>query len=113
VEGAVLNGSLSSLWPASVGAVYLPGLWSLPLVSLSLPFLSAFFLLSLAGFHHHFGQLQEDLSPLNLGMKYAEQNVKHPPMNTLGGRGGCQCHILLHRTHMVLPLVLAYVSSKF
>jgi hypothetical protein len=66
-------------------AVYLPGLWSLALVSLSLPFLSAFFLLSLAGFHHHFGQVQEDLSPLNLGMKYAGHNVKHPPMNIGGG----------------------------
>ncbi len=34
-------------WP-----VCLPGLWSLPLVAFPLPFLGAFFLQSLAGFHH-------------------------------------------------------------
>jgi fatty acid desaturase len=78
-------------------AVYLPGLWSLALVSLSLPFLSAFFLLSLAGFHHHFGQVQEDLSPLNLGMKYAEHNVKHPPMNI--GRGVSVSHPITPHPH--------------
>jgi hypothetical protein len=39
-----LSGPLTSLWPASFGLFGLLGLWSLPLVSFSLPFLGAFFL---------------------------------------------------------------------
>jgi hypothetical protein len=50
LESLVLSGSLSSLRPASFGLFCLLGLWSLPLVSFSVPFLGAFFLKSLAGF---------------------------------------------------------------
>jgi hypothetical protein len=107
----LVEGSLSSLWPPLLGYLFA---WTLVLAPCF--FLSAFFWLSLAGFHHHFGQVQEDLSALNLGMKYAEQNVKHPPYE----HWGCQCHLLLHHTHMVLHphgsaagLGSAYVSSNF
>jgi hypothetical protein len=75
----------------------------------------SFYLLSLAGFHHHFGQVQEDLSPLNVGMKYAEQNVKHPPMNIVGvSVTSYYTAPTWFCTHMVLVLLLgsAYVSSN-
>ncbi len=56
-------------------AVCLPGLWSLPLVSFSLPLLGAFFLQSLAGFHQicH-SETKENCQPRpqmkNLGKKF-------------------------------------------
>jgi hypothetical protein len=44
VEGSVLSGSLSSLWPVFVGLFACLNFRSLPIVSISLPFLGAFFL---------------------------------------------------------------------
>jgi hypothetical protein len=44
VEGSVLSGSLSSLWPASFGLFACLDFGACPFVSLSLPFLGAFFL---------------------------------------------------------------------
>jgi hypothetical protein len=45
-------------------AVGLPGLWSLPLVLVSRPFLGAFFIKCLAGFHQYHRIWEANLQPL-------------------------------------------------
>jgi len=84
----LVEGSLSSLWQPLLGCLFCLDFGSCP---------------------------QEDLSPLNLGMKYAEQNVKHPPMNIGGGVSATSYYTTptWFCTHMVLQLGSAYVSSNF